>query len=49
MYPAAFGNLALLAGGDVRLAQTLAMSDLAPASLPSIAAPASVFSAATAG
>ena len=48
MYPAAFGNLALLAGGDVRLAQTLAMSDLAPASLPSIAAPASVFSAVTA-
>ena len=48
MYPAALGNLALRAGGDVRLARTLAMSDLAPASLPSIAAPASAFSAVTA-
>ncbi|MFZ5493658.1 MAG: filamentous hemagglutinin family protein [Pseudomonadota bacterium] len=44
MFPAANGQLSLLAAGDLSFPNTLAMSDQQPGSLPSLATPAAAFS-----
>jgi filamentous hemagglutinin family protein len=44
MFPAANGQLSLLAAGNLSFPNTLAMSDQQPGSLPSLATPASAFS-----